>query len=158
MARHSSDRVDQVNKAELIEAARAQWAKTEEAITAAGKGKFDGEAATTIRNLLGFVHNINDAIDEIVNGQPITSLKKGDTDGSTRYAALQPNMLRIEMNTAHGIVWMAIQKFNDTSLKQKITWEGQEMTVAEFLEEATIKHEQAEIEKALKAAGVAVAA
>lgn len=147
-----------MNKAELIEAAKGQWAKTEEAITAAGKGKFDGAAGETIRNLLGFVHNINDAIDEIVNGQPITTLKKGDTDGSTRYRALQPNMLRIEMNTAHGIVWMAMQKFNDESLQQKVTWEGTEMTVAQFLEEAVINYERAEIEKALKAAGVAVAA
>jgi hypothetical protein len=147
-----------VNKAELIEAAKGQWAKTEEAITAAGKGKFDGAAGETIRNLLGFVHNINDAIDEIVNGQPIASLKKGDTDGSTRYKALQPNMLRIEMNTAHGIVWMSIQKFNDESLKQKVNWDGNEVTVADFLEDVAIKYERQEVEKALKAAGVAVAA
>ena len=151
-----------MNKAELIAAAKAQWATTEASVAAAAKGNFDAKpggaewsAAEYYRHVVDVVHKTPEAIEQLKHGQPLTALASGDPQGLEDFKTLTAKMLPVELNTAHGIVWMALQKLTDADLEKSMEMGGRTFTLGGFLEIILVGHEQQHIEDAAKAAGVA---
>jgi hypothetical protein len=151
-----------MNKVELIAASRAQWAETEASIAKAAGGNFeaapsDGEwsAGNCYRHLIDILHKLPEAIEDLKAGRGITNMKSGDTDGHAAFAALNAKMLAVEMNTAHGIVWMALQKLTDADLDMDVELGGNKMKLGAFIEMITIGHEKDHIQHAFRSAGVA---
>ncbi len=64
-------------------------------------------------------------------------------------------MLPVEMNTAHGIDWMALQALTDKQLEQSVHFSGNDVKLGDLLPMFLIMHEQMHVEQALAAAGVA---
>ena len=63
----------------------------------------------------------------------------GDIDarrafGIERFAALDGKMIPIELETAHGVIWMYIQRFSDEDLAQTFAIGDSEITLAGFLQ------------------------
>ena len=148
-----------MNKAELIAAARAQWPKTEAMVSEAVKGNFDAKPAegwsarTYVCHLIDTVHRTAQAIDAILHDQPLTMLKMGDEEGAQKFIKLAPQTMPIELNTAHGIMWMALQKVSDADLEKELDLGQMKMTVGQLLEVLCIKHGETHANDALKAAG-----
>ena len=152
-----------MNKVELIAASRAQWAVTEASIATAAKGNFDAaaegdwSAGNCYRHLIDILHKLPEAIEDLKAGKGITNMKPGDTDGHANFAALNAKMLSVEMNTAHGIVWMALQKLTDADLALEVDLGGNKMALGALIEMLTIGHEKDHIQHAFRSAGVAEA-
>jgi len=156
-----------MNRKELIAAAKAQWTKTEASVAEAAKGDFekpDAEgwsAGDCYRHIIDTVHRIPDAIDAALHDQPVTNMAAGDPEGIARFKSLTAKTLPVEMNTAHGKLWMALQKLQDSDLDRQITVSlipGATPRMGDILETVILRHEQGHAEQALKAAGVAVSA
>ena len=73
--------------------------------------------------------------------------------GVEKFKALDYKMLRMELNTAHGVVWMYIQRFSDEDLAQKYNVMGTEMSLGAVLG-LLAQHEGQHVTKALEAAGL----
>ena len=77
----------------------------------------------------------------------------GNAVGVEKFASLDYKMLRIELNTAHGVVWMYIQRFSDEDLAQRFTIFREEHTLGEVVR-ARVLHEVGHVNEALEAAGL----
>ena len=150
-----------ISKASLIADARKQWTHSEASVAKAAKGNFEatpasGEwsAGNCYRHLIDTMHKMPDAIDQLVKAQPLTALSAGDEVGIKSFATLNAKMLPIELNTAHGIVWMALQKLTDRDLEKQVALGDHKMTLGAALQVFLIGHEQSHVEQALKSAGV----
>ena len=62
-------------------------------------------------------------------------------------------MLRIELNTAHGVIWMYIQRFSDEDLAQEFSLGGNSFSLGTVLSLLT-QHEAQHVTEALEAAGL----
>ncbi len=149
-----------MTKAELIAAAKAQWAATEASVAVAANGNFETAAAgewpagDCYRHLIDTMHKIPEAMEQILRGAPMTALRPGDEEGIQDFKSLNARMLPVELNTAHGIVWMALQKLTEPDLDRPMDLGGNAFTVGGLLELVLIGHEAAHAEQALKSAGV----
>ncbi|MFN0148545.1 MAG: DinB family protein [Dehalococcoidia bacterium] len=150
-----------ISKVDLIARARAQWAETEASIAAVAKGNFDARpsaeewsAAEIYRHIIDTVHKAPETIEQLVHGQPPAALSPGDPQGLVDFASLNAKMLPIELNTAHGIVWMALQKLAEADLEKSFEAAGRTFTLGEFLNTILVAHEAHHIEQAKKAAGL----
>ena len=151
-----------MNKAELIAAAKQQWTKTEASVGKAAKGNFDAKpadggwsASEIFRHVIDTAHKGPEAIEELLKAGELKSLQPGDEAGIKNFAALNAKMIPVELNTAHGIVWMALQKLKDADLEKEVSIMGGTHKFGDVTQMLLIGHEQGHVEQALKAAGVA---
>ena len=77
----------------------------------------------------------------------------GNQDGVDKFASLDYKMLRIELNTAHGVVWMYIQRFSDEDLAQEYSIGGNAFSLGAILG-LLGQHEAQHVTEALAAAGL----
>ena len=151
-----------MNKVELIAACKQQWTKTEAAIAKAAKGNFDAQpadggwsAGDNFRHIIDVAHKLPDGLDEFVKLGELKSLQPGDEVGIKAFAVLNARMLPIELNTAHGILWMALQKLTDKDLEKEVSIMGGTHKLGDVAQMLLMGHEVGHVEQALKAAGVA---
>ena len=77
----------------------------------------------------------------------------GNQDGVDKFASLDYKMLRIELNTAHGVVWMYVQRFSDEDLAQEYSIGGNSFSLGTIISLLT-QHEHQHVTEALEAAGL----
>jgi hypothetical protein len=152
-----------VNKAELIAAAKDQWTKTEDAVAEAAKGDFEAKlegqwsAKETFCHVLLNAYAIGQVVDDVLHDRAL-SVKPGDEKGTEMFGSLSPKTLRIDLNTAHGTAWMALQKLSDEDLARELTLgPTAKMSFGDLLQLLCVSHEQAHVDQALKAAGLVTA-
>lgn len=150
-----------MNKAELIAAAKTQWTHTEASIAKAAKGNFDAKpadgwsAGDTYRHMVDVVHKLPEGMTDLLTHGELKSLQPGDEVGIAAFASLNARMLPVELNTAHGIVWMALQKLTEADLEKEVSIMGGTHKFGAIAEILLIGHEQQHVAQALAAAGVA---
>jgi hypothetical protein len=149
-----------VNKAELIAAAREQWAKTEDAVAEAAKGNYEAKvegqwsAKETFCHVLLNAYGLGQVVDNVLNDRPL-AVHPGDEKGIEMFGSLSPKTLRIDLNTAHGTGWMALQKLTDEDLAREVDLGPVgKMPFGGLLQLLCVSHEQAHVDQALKAAGL----
>jgi DNA-binding Lrp family transcriptional regulator len=154
-----------MTKAALIGAAKEQWAKTEAAIAVASKGNFDAAplgggwaAGDHFRHLIDLTHRTPELMEALVKtGAVVDYFPKVDAinaAGIESFQTLKARMLPIELNTAHGIVWMAAQKLDDATLERTVDFSGRQMVLGDLLHFLWVGHEQQHVTEAFAAAGV----
>ncbi len=121
-----------VSREGLFRTIREHWQATEDAIAAAGQ-RFDRPAhdAWTVgdifRHITAANHEIASRI-RTLNRHRRAALRRcdaGNTAGVEKFRALDSRMLRIELNTAHGVVWMYIQRFSGRGPGEDVPGDGQ---------------------------------
>ena len=135
------------------------WQHTEDAIAAAGehfdKQGYDGWTVGDIfRHLTSIAHDTASQVREMIaTGEHILSTAEENEAGVARFRTLDHKMLRIELNTAHGVVWMYIQRFSDEDLAQRYKMGDGDIGLGELLG-LLGQHESWHMADALKAAGL----
>ncbi len=139
------------------------WQRTEDAIAALGE-HFEAPCAgdwtigDAFRHLTAASHIMSGRIRALLaTGELPFPGDSGNAEGVEKFRSLDYKMLRIELNTAHGVVWMYIQRFSDEDLAQRFTIFDEEHTLAEVIQ-ARVLHETWHVNEALEAAGLAESA
>ena len=135
------------------------WQRTEDAIAALGE-HFDTQAndgwtvGDLFRHLTAASHIMSGRIRALLaTGELPFPGDEGNAAGVAKFASLDDKMLRIELNTAHGVVWMYIQRFRDEDLAQTFTIFGEEHTLGEVIRQRVL-HEAWHVQEALEATGL----
>ena len=143
----------------LFQTIRQYWQATEDAIAAVGE-RFDTPAHDTwtvgdiFRHITAANHEIASRIRKLIaTGELPFGGDEGNAAGVAKFRALDAKMLRIELNTAHGVVWMYIQRFSDDDLAQTYTEMGSQVLLGDVLLHRVL-HEVGHVAEALAAAGV----
>ena len=150
-----------MNKAELIAAAKEQWTQSEASIARAAKGNFDGKpadggwsAGDIYRHMVDVAHKLPEGFTDLLTHGELKSLQPGDEAGIAAFASLNSRMLPVELNTAHGIVWMALQKLTEADLEKDVSIMGGTHKFGAIAPILLVGHEQGHVAQALAAAGV----
>ena len=133
-----------ISRTELFASLRAQWLATEEAAKEAQdkdtvKVYDDGYTAGDIfRHITDTAHNTASDIRGMLSTGRFSALD-GDIDarrafGIERFAALDGKMIPIELETAHGVIWMYIQRFSEEDFAQTFGIGDAEITLEGFLQ------------------------
>ena len=143
----------------LFQALLQQWQATEDAIAAAGahfeEAGYEGWSVGDIfRHITSIAHDTAAQMREMIaTGEHVLSTPEENMAGVERFRSLDYKMLRIELNTAHGVVWMYIQRFSDEDLAQRYAIGDGDIGLGELLE-LLGQHETWHVADALKAGGV----
>ena len=143
----------------LFQALLQQWQATEDAIAAAGahfeEAGYEGWSVGDIfRHITSIAHDTAAQMREMIaTGEHVLSTPEENMAGVERFRSLDYKMLRIELNTAHGVVWMYIQRFSDEDLAQRYAMGDGDIGLGELLG-LLGQHETWHVADALKAAGV----
>ncbi len=143
----------------LFQALLQQWQATEDAIAAAGahfeEAGYEGWSVGDIfRHITSIAHDTAAQVREMIaTGEHVLSTPEENMAGVERFRTLDYKMLRIELNTAHGVVWMYIQRFSDEDLAQRYAMGDGDIGLGELLG-LLGQHETWHVADALKAAGV----
>ena len=135
------------------------WQRTEDAIAALGAhfgtaAGGDWTIGDVFRHLTAASHIMPGRIRALLaTGELPFPGDEGNAEGVAKFASLDDKMLRIELNTAHGVVWMYIQRFSDEDLAQTFTIFGEEETLGQILRHRVL-HEAGHVNEALEAAGL----
>ncbi len=136
-----------------------QWQITEDAIAALG-AHFETPAsgAWTVgdlfRHLTSISHDEAAAIRAMLaSGEYVTTSEAENQAGVDRFRSLDHKMLRIELNTAHGVVWMYVQRFSNDELAQPYRLGDNEFSLGQVLS-FVAWHERQHVSEACAAAGV----
>ena len=148
-----------ITRETLFPALREQWQRTEDAV-AAVRHRFDEPAhdgwsvGDVFRHLTSTAHDTAaNARAMIADGGLSFDIDAVNAAGVERLRALDARMLRIELNTAHGVVWMYVQRFSDDDLARTYSLWGNEVPLG--LELAFLAgHERDHVAVALAAAGL----
>ncbi len=137
----------------------ACWQQTEDAIAALGD-RFETPAhcgwtiGDVFRHVTATSHIMSGRIRALLaTGELPFPGDAGNAQGVEKFAALDAKMLRIELNTAHGVVWMYLQRFSDEDLAQTFTIFGEEETLGEVIR-ARVLHEMGHVNEALALTGL----
>ncbi len=135
------------------------WQRTEDAIAALGE-HFDAPCSgdwtvgDTFRHLTAASHIMSGRIRALLaTGELPFPGDSGNAEGVEKFRSLDYKMLRIELNTAHGVVWMYIQRFSDEDLAQTFTIFDEEHTLGEVIQQR-VRHETWHVNEALEALGL----
>ena len=141
------------------DALRAEWQNTEDAIAAAGahfeEAGYEGwtwETSSATSPASPTTRPAQHAGDDR-HGEHVLSTPEENMAGVERFRTLDYKMLRIELNTAHGVVWMYIQRFSDEDLAQRYKM-GTATSGWASSSRLLGQHETWHVADALKAAGV----
>ena len=135
------------------------WQRTEDAIAALGAHfgtpcAGDWTIGDTFRHLTAASHIMSGRIRALLaTGELPFPGDEGNAEGVAKFASLDDKMLRIELNTAHGVVWMYLQRFSDEDLSQPFTIFGEEHTLGQVIRQRVL-HEAGHVNEALEAAGL----
>ncbi|MDE2668480.1 MAG: DinB family protein [Chloroflexota bacterium] len=135
------------------------WQRTEDAIAALGEHfeapcSGDWTVGDAFRHLTAASHIMSGRIRALlVTGELPFPGDSGNAEGVEKFRSLDYKMLRIELNTAHGVVWMYIQRFSDEDLAQTFTIFDEEHTLGEVIQ-ARVLHETGHVNEALEALGL----
>ena len=139
------------------------WQRTEDAVAALG-AHFDTPAhdgwtvGDVCRHLTATSHMMSGRIRALLaTGELPFPGDDGNAEWVEKFRSLDYKMLRIELNTAHGVVWMYIQRFSDEDLEQRFTIIGEEYTLGEVIRQRVL-HELSHVDEALAAAGLSESA
>ena len=153
---------DAVTRESLFQTICEQWQQTEDAIGAVG-GQFDAPAhegwtiGDVFRHITATSHDLSANVRAMIASGDFPADPSGNQAGVDKFASLDYKMLRIELNTAHGVVWMYIQRFSDKDLNQEYSIAGNSFSLGAILGMLT-QHEGQHVAEALAAAGVDEAA
>ena len=135
------------------------WQQTEDAIAALGE-HFETQAndgwtvGDVFRHLTAASHIMSSRIRALLaTGELPFPGDGGNAVGVAKFASLDYKMLRIELNTAHGVVWMYIQRFSDEDLAHTFTLFGEEKTLGQIIRDRVL-HEAWHVKEALEATGL----
>ena len=148
-----------ITRETLFPALRERWQRTEDAV-AAVEHRFDEPAhdgwsvGDVFRHLTSTAHDTAaNTRAMIADGGLSFDIDAVNAAGVERLRALDAKMLRIELNTAHGVVWMYVQRFSDEDLARTYSLWGKEVSLG--LELAFLAgHEREHVAAALAAAGL----
>jgi len=135
------------------------WQRTEDAIAALGEHfekpcAGDWTVGDAFRHLTAASHIMSGRIRALLTtGELPFPGDSGNADGVEKFQSLDYKMLRIELNTAHGVVWMYIQRFSDEDLAQTFTIFDEEHTLGEVIQQRVL-HETWHVNEALEALGL----
>ena len=105
------------------------------------------------RHITSIAHDTAAQVREMMaTGEHVLSTPEENMAGVERFR-LDYKMLRIELNTAHGVVWMYIQRFSDEDLAQRYAMGDGDIGLGELLG-LLGQHETWHVAYALKAGGV----
>ena len=133
------------------------WQRTEDAIAALG-GHFGKQAyegwtvGDVIRHITAISHDTSSHVRTLLATGEFP-LEDANQAGIEKFASLDDKMLRIELNTAHGVVWMYVQRFSDEDLAQEYSLDGNNFSLGAILGLLT-QHEHQHVTEALEAAGL----
>ena len=148
-----------ITREALFQTLREQWQASEGAIAAAGE-RFDRPAyegwtvGDLFRHITSIAHDTAAHVRAMIaSGEHVLTTAEENEAGVEKFRSLDAAMLRIELNTAHGVVWMYIQRFSDDDLAQTYAMTDTRIALGELL--ALLgQHEGWHVADALKAAGV----
>jgi hypothetical protein len=135
------------------------WQRTEDAIAALGEHfeapcSGDWTIGDAFRHLTAASHIMPGRIRALLaTGELPFPGDDGNAEWVEKFRALDDKMLRIELNTAHGVVWMYIQRFSDEDLAQTFTIFDEEHTLAQVIRQRVL-HETWHVNEALEALGL----
>ena len=135
------------------------WQRTEDAVAALGEHfeapcSGDWPIGDAFRHLTAASHIMSGRIRALLaTGELPFPGDDGNAEWVEKFRALDDKMLRIELNTAHGVVWMYIQRFSDEDLTQTFTIFDEEHTLAEVIQQRVL-HETWHVNEALEALGL----
>ena len=135
------------------------WQRTEDAIAALGEHfetpcSGDWTVGDAFRHLTAASHIMSGRIRALLaTGELPFPGDSGNAEGVEKFRSLDYKMLRIELNTAHGVVWMYIQRFSDEDLAQTFTILDEEHTLGEVIQQRVL-HETWHVNEALEALGL----
>ncbi len=134
------------------------WQHTEDAMAAAGehfdKPGYDGWTVGDIfRHLTSIAHDTASQVREMIATGEHVLTPEENAARVEKFASLDYKMLRIELNTAHGVVWMYVQRFSDDDLAQRYKMGDGDIGLGELLG-LLGQHEGWHVADALKAAGI----
>ncbi|MYH68099.1 MAG: hypothetical protein F4152_06005 [Dehalococcoidia bacterium] len=148
-----------ITREALFRALCEQWQHTEDAIAAVGehfdKPAHDGWTVGDIfRHLTAISHRESAAVRAMLATGEYEIPGDGENEAEVeKFRSLDYKMLRIELNTAHGVVWMYVQRFSDEDLAQTYKLMGNDWTLGQVLG-VVARHEADHVAVALEAAGV----
>ena len=135
------------------------WQRTEDAIAALGE-HFDQPAhdgwtiGDVFRHITAASHIMSWRIRELLATGELPFLgDSGNEEGIEKFRSLDYKMLRIELKTAHGVVWMYIQRFSDEDLAQTFTVFDEENTLGEVILHRVL-HEGGHVNELLETLGL----
>ncbi len=152
-----------VSRDALFASLRTQWAESEAAVTrAAANFEAPGYEGWTVgdafRHIVDSAHNTaSDIRAMLASGEFTPPADERNAKGIAKFKALDAKMLPIEMDTAHGVVWMYIQRFSEEDLTKTYKVLGSDMSLGQLLW-LYLQHETQHVADALKSAGVSHAA
>ena len=135
------------------------WQRTEDAIAALGEHfeapcSGDWTIGDAFRHLTAASHIMSGRVRALLaTGELPFPGDSGNAEGVEKFRSLDYKMLRIELNTAHGVVWMYIQRFSDEDLAQTFTIFDEEHTLGEVIQQRVL-HETWHVNEALEALGL----
>ena len=149
-----------ITRESLFEALCEQWQYTEDAIAAVGE-HFDKAAhngwtvGDIFRHLTAISHGESAAVRAMLaTGEYVITGDEVNEAEVEKFRSLDYKMLRIELNTAHGVVWMYIQRFSNEDLAQTFTIFDEEHTLGDMIQQRVL-HETWHVNEALEALGLA---
>ena len=148
-----------MTRATLFQEVCECWQRTEDAIASLGE-HFATQAndgwtvGDVFRHLTAASHIMSGRIRALLaTGELPFPRDGGNAVGVAKFASLDYKMLPIELNTAHGVVWMYIQRFSDEDLTQTFTIFGEEKTLGQIIRDRVL-HEAWHVKEALEATGL----
>tara|TARA_Y100000588_G_scaffold311834_3_gene338143 strand:- start:406 stop:927 length:522 start_codon:yes stop_codon:yes gene_type:complete len=151
-----------VSREALFQTICEHWQRTEDAMAAVGdqfeKKAHEGWSVGDIfRHITALSHDTSSHVRAMIaSGEfPVDPANNQEANqvGIDKFASLDYKMLRIELNTAHGVVWMYIQRFSDDDLAQEYSIAGNSFSLGGILG-LLAQHEAQHVTEALAAAGV----
>ena len=148
-----------VTREGLFQTICEHWQRTEDALGAVGahfdQPAYDGwTVGDVFRHVTATSHDLSANVRAMLaTGEFPFAGDEGNAAGIEKFASLDYKMLRIELNTAHGVVWMYIQRFSDEDLAQEYSLGGNSFTLGQLLGLLT-QHEGQHVTEALEHAGV----
>ena len=147
-----------VSREALFQTICEHWQRTEDAIGALGdhfdKPAYDGwSVGDIIRHVTALSHDTSAHVRAMIATGEFPADESDNQAGVDKFASLDHKMLRIEINTAHGVVWMYIQRFSDADLAQEYSLGGNSFSLGQLLG-LLAQHESQHVTEALEAAGL----
>ncbi len=147
-----------VSREALFQTICETWQRTEDAIGALGdhfgKPSYEGwSVGDIVRHITAISHDTSSHVRTMLATGDFPADPSGNQAGVDKFASLDHKMLRIELNTAHGVIWMYIQRFSDEDLAQEYAIGGNAFSLGAILGLLT-QHEHQHVTEALEAAGL----
>jgi hypothetical protein len=136
-------------KSELLEKLNRQWRASEEACRRAAQ-RFEDPLPTgewtvgdAFRHLCDCAYRLPRAIEEMcaTGALDLSNTDARNAAGLARFKELDPNMLAVELNTAHGVATLTFHRLSDEDLARPVKVMANESTIGDVIEFMGTTHE-----------------